>query len=234
MGGRRTSLHNQYGLTDVDIQTRTDVASESEWFASINGHRYTDTGAQTRTGVVWLWDTVPTFSREAVELFGKEHNKPENYANPQSVYIILSEIIRLLITNTMLYPQGWCTKVQEIYSMALVRGHIRNITSSLTPVCTQKCDIKSPQTHFINMYFILISHRNIQMQVKTTKLFVNLFILVKLFELKNATRSVSFKSQHGYPVKPTEKCRPNSNLAPWTCGVEYWGGGVESVQKLNT
>ena len=32
---------------------RCSLPYESEWFASVKGHRYTDTGARTRTGVAY-------------------------------------------------------------------------------------------------------------------------------------------------------------------------------------
>ena len=38
------------GYTDAD---RCSLLYASEWFGSISGHGYTDTGAWTQTGVAW-------------------------------------------------------------------------------------------------------------------------------------------------------------------------------------
>ena len=47
---RARTRDDRRGYTDAD---RCSLLYASEWFASINGHRYTDTDAWTRTGVAW-------------------------------------------------------------------------------------------------------------------------------------------------------------------------------------
>ena len=59
------------GYVDTD---RCSLPYRNKWFPSINGHRYTDTGTRTRTGVAWAFRRLPDRSHQntfAPEIFSR-------------------------------------------------------------------------------------------------------------------------------------------------------------------